>query len=265
MQEDQEVTLDLREILKSFRKHLGLIIICGLVATILGSVYTFFIATPVYTASTEVISKLPDSETGNNLSQLNGTIQLTNTINGVITSQAILDEVQNNLGLNGSIKSKVQATSDANSQITKITVNDENPYMAQKIANETAHVFSQKAEEILNVTNVSVLATAEVNTTPLSPNPKTLIPLSLIVGLVVGAGFVMIIEAFNNKITTEEQLESIGFSMLGSTNYVDIEAFLEEISDNPETQGKRSQVRNKVLKKMNMDVKSRVEEPRVEE
>lgn len=44
MQETQEQTIDLRGIFKIIRKRLGLILFSALIVTILGSIYTFFIA-----------------------------------------------------------------------------------------------------------------------------------------------------------------------------------------------------------------------------
>ncbi|MFV0557013.1 MAG: YveK family protein [Lactovum sp.] len=261
MQEEQEVVLDLREVLKSLRRHIGMIIICGLVATIFGAVYTFFIATPIYTASSQMLAKLPEAETAA-AAQVNSNIQMTNTINDVITSKVILNQVQKNLGLSEAITNKKVTTSnETNSQVITISVTDENPYTAQKIANEITNVFSQQAAEILTINKVTIISEAEVNTNAVSPRPELIIPLSLIIGLTIGAGFVLILESFNNKIVTDAQLSAIGFSVLGSTSYVNLDEFLTEMSgENISSDlGKRSVVRGSVLEKINVNVRSNME------
>ena len=100
MQEIQEQTIDLRGIFKIIRKRLGLILFSALIVTILGSIYTFFIASPVYTASTQLVVKLPNSDNSAAYAgQVTGNIQMANTINQVIVSPVILDKVQSNLNL----------------------------------------------------------------------------------------------------------------------------------------------------------------------
>ena len=47
MQETQEQTIDLRGIINIIRKGLGLILFSTFVVLVLGSIYTFLIATPV--------------------------------------------------------------------------------------------------------------------------------------------------------------------------------------------------------------------------
>lgn len=110
MQETQEQTIDLRGIFKIIRKRLGLILFSALIVTILGSIYTFFIASPVYTASTQLVVKLPNSDNSAAYAgQVTGNIQMANTINQVIVSPVILDKVQSNLNLSDdSFQNKLQ-------------------------------------------------------------------------------------------------------------------------------------------------------------
>ena len=119
MQETQEQTIDLRGIFKIIRKRLGLILFSALIVTILGSIYTFFIASPVYTASTQLVVKLPNSDNSAAYAgQVTGNIQMANTINQVIVSPVILDKVQSNLNLSDdSFQKQVTA---ANKQVAPV-------------------------------------------------------------------------------------------------------------------------------------------------
>ena len=173
MQETQEQTIDLRGIFKIIRKRLGLILFSALIVTILGSIYTFFIASPVYKASTQLVVKLPNSDNSDAYAgQVSGNIQMANTINQVIVSPVILDKVQSNLNLSDdSFQKQVTAANQTNSQVITLTVKYSNPYIAQKIADETAKIFSSDAAKLLNVTNVNILSKAKAQTTPVSPKP----------------------------------------------------------------------------------------------
>lgn len=181
MKETQEQTFDLRGIFKIIRKRLGLILFSALIVTILGSIYTFFIASPVYTASTQLVVKLPNSDKSEAYAgQVNGNIQMANTINQVIVSPVILDKVQSNLNLSDdSFQKQVIAANQTNSQVITLTVKYSNPYVAQKIADETAKIFSSDAAKLLNVTNVNILSKAKAQTTPInwiSPTTNISIP-----------------------------------------------------------------------------------------
>src|SRR5574337_646759 len=171
MKETQEQTFDLRGIFKIIRKRLGLILFSALIVTILGSIYTFFIASPVYTASTQLVVKLPNSDNSAAYAgQVTGNIQMANTINQVIVSPVILDKVQSNLNLSDdSFQKQVTATNLTNSQVITLTVKYSNPYVAQKIADETANIFSMEAANLLNVTNVNILRSEEQTSELQSP------------------------------------------------------------------------------------------------
>ena len=147
MQETQEQTIDLRGIINIIRKRLGLILFSTFVVLVLGSIYTFFIATPVYTATTQLVVKLPNSDNSSAYAgQVAGNIQMANTINQVIVSPVILDKVQSNLNLpSNAFQKQVTATTLTNSQVITLTVKYSNPYVAQKIADETANIFSMEA------------------------------------------------------------------------------------------------------------------------
>ena len=238
MQETQEQTIDLRGIFKIIRKRLGLILFSALIVTILGSIYTFFIASPVYTASTQLVVKLPNSDNSAAYAgQVTGNIQMSNTINQVIVSPVILDKVQSNLNLSDdSFQKQVTAANQTNSQVITLTVKYSNPYMAQKIADETAKIFSSDAAKLLNVTNVNILSKAKAQTTPISPKPK----LSIIAGLVLGLAIALLKELFDNKINKEEDIEAMGLTVLGVTTYAQMSDFNKNTNKNGTQMGTKS-------------------------
>src|SRR5574337_1011526 len=227
MQETHEQTIDLRSIIKLIRQRLGLILLSTLVVTVIGGIYTFFIATPVYTASTQLVVKLPSSENSAAYAgQVNGNIQMANTINQVIVSPVILDKVKSNLNLpSDAFQKQVTATNLTNSQVITLTVKYSNPYVAQKIADETANIFSMEAANLLNVTNVNILSKAKAQTTPISPKPKLYLAISVIAGLVLGLAIALLKELFDNKINKEEDIETLGLTVLGVTTYAQMSDF----------------------------------------
>ncbi|MCJ1990709.1 Wzz/FepE/Etk N-terminal domain-containing protein [Lactococcus carnosus] len=232
MQETHEQMIDLRSMIKLIRQRLGLILLSALVVTIIGGIYTFFIATPIYTASTQLVVKLPNSENSAAYAgQVSGNIQMANTINQVIVSPAILDKVQSSLKLpNDAFQKQVSATNQTNSQVIILTVKYDDPYIAKKIADETAKVFSSDAATLLNVTNVNVLSKAKAQTSPVSPKPKLYLAISVVVGLILGVGIAFLKEVFDNKINSEADIESLGLSVLGVTTYAQKSDFVNRVN-----------------------------------
>ena len=242
MQETQEQTIDLRGIINIIRKRLGLILFSIFVVLVLGSIYTFFIATPVYTATTQLVVKLPNSDNSSAYAgQVAGNIQMANTINQVIVSPVILDKVQSNLNLpSNAFQKQVTATNLTNSQVITLTVKYSNPYVAQKIADETANIFSMEAANLLNVTNVNILSKAKAQTTPISPKPKLYLAISVIAGLVLGLAIALLKELFDNKINKEEDIETLGLTVLGVTTYAQMSDFNKNTNKNGTQSGTKS-------------------------
>ena len=242
MQETQEQTIDLRGIINIIRKRLGLILFSTFVVLVLGSIYTFLIATPVYTATTQLVVKLPNSDNSSAYAgQVAGNIQMANTINQVIVSPVILDKVQSNLNLpSNAFQKQVTATNLTNSQVITLTVKYSNPYVAQKIADETANIFSMEAANLLNVTNVNILSKAKVQTTPISPKPKLYLAISVIAGLVLGLAIALLKELFDNKINKEEDIETLGLTVLGVTTYAQKSDFNKNTNKNGTQSGTKS-------------------------
>ncbi|MCJ1982448.1 polysaccharide biosynthesis protein [Lactococcus piscium] len=242
MQETQEQTIDLRGIINIIRKRLGLILFSTFVVLVLGSIYTFLIATPVYTATTQLVVKLPNSDNSSAYAgQVAGNIQMANTINQVIVSPVILDKVQSNLNLpSNAFQKQVKATNLTNSQVITLTVKYSNPYVAQKIADETANIFSMEAANLLNVTNVNILSKAKAQTTPISPKPKLYLAISVIAGLVLGLAIALLKELFDNKINKEEDIETLGLTVLGVTTYAQMSDFNKNTNKNGTQSGTKS-------------------------
>ena len=242
MQETQEQTIDLRGIINIIRKRLGLILFSTFVVLVLGSIYTFLIATPIYTATTQLVVKLPNSDNSSAYAgQVAGNIQMANTINQVIVSPVILDKVQSNLNLpSNAFQKQVTATNLTNSQVITLTVKYSNPYVAQKIADETANIFSMEAANLLNVTNVNILSKAKAQTTPISPKPKLYLAISVIAGLVLGLAIALLKELFDNKINKEEDIETLGLTVLGVTTYAQMSDFNKNTNKNGTQSGTKS-------------------------
>ncbi|MEH6916565.1 Wzz/FepE/Etk N-terminal domain-containing protein [Priestia megaterium] len=212
-----EETISLRDLFQLLRKRLWLIALIGIIATTISAVISFFVLTPVYQTSTQILVNQAKSEQQlYNAGAMQTNVQLINTYNDIIKSPAILDTVIEQLKLNSSAKSlsgQIQVTSAENSQVALITVQDTNAKRATEIANTTASVFQQKVPKIMNmdIDNVSILSKAELaaSMSPVKPQPTLNMTIALVVGLIAGVGLSFLLEYLDNTIKTEQDIENI--------------------------------------------------------
>ncbi|MEC5119199.1 YveK family protein, partial [Lactiplantibacillus plantarum] len=130
--------------------HIGLIFASTFIITLLAALMTFFVMTPKYSATTQILvnRKLSDDMAGAQLQQTQADVQMINTYKDIITSPTVLREVDEKLtGLPGyksgvdNLKSSISISSQQNSQVFSINAKSTNPNTAAKMANETAKVF----------------------------------------------------------------------------------------------------------------------------
>lgn len=210
-------------ILSALKKHVWTILSFAVITTILGASYVLFLATPQYQAQTQIIAKISDTSSTAFAGQVQANTQMASTIAQVMVSPTIIEEVKDELQLSKSvneIKGELTATAGTSSQMVTLTVKDSNPYIAAKIANSVAKVFTKRAPSLLNVSNISILATAQPNTTPTAPNKSLLIMLSAGLGVFLGIVVVLIKTLFNTKISSESDLEELEISNLGTISKI---------------------------------------------
>ena len=225
--------LDLKEMLKIIFDKKFLIIGVTLICIALGGVYSYYLNTPKYKASTTLVLTKTDSDIDGisvkteSITQTDLTInqKLVSTYSEIIKSRTVLSTVIANLeGLNISddldqkeklkiekqllereeelrqkeekIKKNVTVTSIEDSSVIEVSVVDENAEYATLVANEIAKVFSEKVTEMYKINNVYTLDQAEVPNSPYNINHKKYLAIAAVAGFVFGCGYVIIITLF---------------------------------------------------------------------
>jgi capsular polysaccharide biosynthesis protein len=217
-----EETISLKELFETLKKRLSLIISITLVAALVSGVVSYFILTPIYQASTQIlVNQAKDDQAMYNPGQVQTNLQLINTYNVIIKSPAILDIVVEELNLDmttSQLNEKITVGSEKDSQVVNLSVQDPDPKKAALIANKTAEIFQNEIVKIMNIDNVSILAKAEVagNPSPIKPKPLLNIAIALVVGLMAGVGLAFLLEYLDNTVKNEQEIEKlIGVSVLG--------------------------------------------------
>ncbi|MBB6176108.1 capsular polysaccharide biosynthesis protein [Anoxybacillus tengchongensis] len=210
-----EETISLRELFQTLRKRAWLIVAITVIATMTSGIVSYFVLTPIYQASTQLLVNQAKSEQPiYNISEIQTNLQLINTYNVIMKSPAILDIVKQELDLDVPVEElnkKINVTSEKDSQVVNVTVEDPDPYMAADIANTVASVFQREIVKIMNVDNVNILAKAEVKEQPVPVKPKPLLNMAIafVVGIMTGIGLAFLLEYLDNTIKNEQDVEKL--------------------------------------------------------
>lgn len=184
---EEEYGYEISDLLKILKKNLVMIISLGLVGIIISSIYTLFIVTPQYSATTQLLVNQKTSEgAAIEATDITKNLQMINTYTELIKGPAILNGVKEELETDLTTKQlgdKITITSPEGALVFQLTVTDSDPYNAAEITNSIANTFQNEIGDIMNsVDNVAITYRAVPNVNPISPN----VPLNLIIGLILG-------------------------------------------------------------------------------
>lgn len=208
--------IDLKELIEMFLEKKFLIIFVVILFAILGAVYTNEFITPMYQSSTSLVLVQTGSES--NTSEDSESITSTDlTLNSklievykvIANSKLVANKVIKNLKLDIStekLQESIAVSSNSEAELV-ITVTDESPEEACRIANELARVFKDKVTEIYKVENLYVLDVAEVQDIPCNINLAKNIIIFAFVGAVLVAGYILLVNMLDTTVKTDSDIE----------------------------------------------------------
>lgn len=222
MEVQMEDSINIRGLFGIIRTRWMLITTLTLLMAAVGGGFSYFISTPKYEASTQILVNQKSSSNQLDTTQMRGNIELINTYSVIIKSPAILDKVIEKLKLEASIEQltkSIKVNSQSESQIFSLTVQSSRPERAVLIANTISETFQREVRGIMNVDNVNILAKAVLakDPKPVSPNPIVNIAISIVIGFMFGIGLSFLLEFLDNSLrTTEDVAVTLGLPVLGT-------------------------------------------------
>ena len=217
-----EEEIDLKNVIQMFwDRKVGMVIII-LLCIVAGYVYTTFFVSPVYKAtSTAILTNNTEGEDGKTaVTQTEVTLNnsLLSTYRGIATSDSVVSKVISNLGLKISaetLKNQISVTSATNTQIIQITVENVDPSLAAKIANEIRSVFTERVAELYDMQNIKPLDDAKVPTTPSNVNHTKDIVMFAAIGIVIAILYVVIANLLDNTVKSSSDIEkAVGLNVI---------------------------------------------------
>lgn len=219
-----EETISLKEIFQTLRKRISLIVTITILAVAVSALVTYFLMTPKYDASTQILVNQANTNSSQLYQQnaVQTNVQLVNTYSVIIDNPSVLNPVINRLHLKmtaDQLKGLLTVNTVQNSQVFTLTAETGSPSQAVQIVNGVAASFKSQVQKVMNVNNVSILspATVSANSAPVSPKPKTNLAIGFVVGLMISVGLAFLLEYLDSTIKTEEDIEqTLGLPVLGA-------------------------------------------------
>lgn len=211
-----EDIINLQQLFKILWKRLFLIISFAIVAAGITASISYFVLPPIYQAQTQILvnQKSNDKEAYVLAQQQETDLQLINTYNVIIKSPAILNKVIEKLKLDVTpemLTKQISVSSESNSKVVNIKVEDPEPQQAVEISNTVAEVFKEEIPKLMSVDNINILSVAkmEKNPSPVKPNKILNTCIAAVVGLLVGIGLAFLLEILNTTIKNERDIEEV--------------------------------------------------------
>jgi len=209
-----EEEIDLREIFLIIRKRTKMIVIITLLATIISGIFSYFIATPVYKASTSLIVSRTQSSALNNsqiqVQDIQTSRMLAATYSEFVKSRRVLQPVIERLRLPltvDQLKNSVDVAAKGNTEIIEISVKNSDPRKAAEIANAIADSFVENIVKIMNIDNVQVIDKAIPPTSKISPKTSLNIAVAAILGFMISVFIVFLLEYMDRTIKSPEDIK----------------------------------------------------------
>lgn len=217
-EKDDVIEIDLRELFGLVVHWLWLIALCGLVAGAVGFIISNFVISPKYESTTKVyiLNKQDSSTITYSDTQL--ATQLTKDYNELIISRYVLERVIEECGLEdtyGGLQSRITVANKADTRIIGITVKDEDPGMAQYIANSVRDVASEHITAVMAIEAVNIVEQANLPTSPSEPSVIQWTVIGLLLGLFLSAAGLIVRYMLDDTIKSAEDIENhLGLSSL---------------------------------------------------
>lgn len=218
--DDEEETIDLREIFFLLKRHIVVILLTTVLFALAGLAGTMLFITPQYQANaTMIVNTRQDVNANVTSDQINSAQKLVATYSIIIKSDTVLDQVIRNLGLTLSydeLAEKVEVSAVDSTQVMRISVTDPNPESARRMCEEITRVAPDTIMETVEAGSVKVISEARAGVDPVSPNKKMNTAIAGLLGMVLVVGILVLRQLLNNTLQTDEDIQrQLGLTVLG--------------------------------------------------
>jgi len=216
---NQEYEIDLLHLIKLVLRKWIVVGVITVAVTLVVAGYAFIMLDDTYTANSSMLVQAQDTETSDYQNLLTGQ-RLVDTYKEIARSNRVLEELSLNTGGDlsvASLRSMITVSSVNDTLIVKLSVETEDPELSALIANEAVSIVQDLSNEFNGLQEVEVLDTAQVPSGPSGPNRVLYIAVGILLGGMLGVGYVLIIEFMDKHIRSPKDIEQhLGLRVLGT-------------------------------------------------
>ena len=230
--EQDEVYIDLTRFWETFKKCWVLCVSITLLFTIVGYLVSAFLLSEEFTATSRLIvvqQQNPDATQQITYNDVQLSQKLLNTYSEIIKSEAVLDQVSENLNIiydYEDLKNMLTVASVNNTEVFDVSITSNDPKLSADITNEIVDVFREDIKDIMNVSNITVLNEAKVPTEKSGPSNVRNAAIGFAAGFMVSALIVVVRTLKDTKIKTEEEVRAIfDYPIIGVIPNVDLSKY----------------------------------------
>ncbi|MBY8911466.1 hypothetical protein KY305_01660 [Bacillus sp. YC2] len=212
--------MSFKELFGIIKHRFLLIFIMTAVVTLITGYIQFRVISPVYQSSTQVLIHETGGEKNSSLSDIQLNLHYNNTFQTIMKSPVVLDKVKHSLHLSetaSALKGKIVTSSETESEIITVAVQDKNPARSAAIANTLIKTFKQEVRDRMNMKGVVVLSEAKASESPMvKPSRIRNIIMAFGAALMAGVTLAFFLHFLDETIKSERQLsEKTNLPVLG--------------------------------------------------
>ncbi|SFB84788.1 YveK family protein [Butyrivibrio sp. YAB3001] len=216
---DDVIEINLGELFGVLLSRAFLIISAGIFFALAGLFISKFVLHPEYESTTKIYILNKEENQTVTYSDVQISTQLTQDYAELIKSRRVLEEVIQRLHLTETdyedLYKVLKVDTPSDTRIVSITVKDEDPLMAMKIANCIREVASEHITNVMDIDAINVAETANVPTTKSSPSVAKWTVIAGFLGALVVAFFAVLGYLLDDSIKSNDDVERyLGLSTL---------------------------------------------------
>ena len=198
-----EQELDLLALWRVVAKRWIMILLLPLVAALASFLYSSYMITPLYSASTTLMVTRQADISEIYWQDIQVSRQLVETYREIALSRRVMELAAATSDLPydaAELRGKIEVESVRDTELINLTATDPDPVLARDMANVVAGTFMEEVIEIMNIQNVSVVDEAVTPGGPVSPRIQINVAVAFMVGLMGALGAAFLLEYLDQTI-----------------------------------------------------------------